>query len=177
MATPSIAELSKYISFVRERRKSMIPFYETLAVRFHDLHADVLKELDALPAEALDWKPGADTNSVSVIVVHFTGAERFLIGDVIMQDPSNRNREAEFLVKGMSKEDLVLRLNTTEAYLRLALEKLALPDLEATRLHPRHGTQVSVSWALLHALEHAATHVGHIQLTAQMWRERPGGLA
>ncbi len=153
----------------------MIPFYEALADRFHDLHADVLKNLDPLPAEALDWKPGDETNSVSAIIVHFTGAERFLIGDVIMQDPSNRNREAEFLVKGISKENLILRLNSTEAYIRATLEGLRLPDLEATRLHPRHGTQVSVSWALLHALEHAATHVGHIDLTVQLWRQSNAG--
>jgi len=114
-------------------------------------------------------------NSVSVIIVHLTGAERFLIGDVIMQDPSNRNRDAEFLVKGMSKQDLVRRLNDTEAYLKAALEKMRLPDLDATRLHPRRGTQVSVSWALLHALEHAATHVGHIELTVQMWSQRSTG--
>ena len=153
----------------------MIPFYEALAERFHELHTTVLKDLDTLPAEALDWAPGSETNSVSVIIVHFTGAERFLIGDVILQDPSNRNREAEFLVKGMSKEDLVRRLNDTEAYLMAAFEGMRLPDLDATRLHPRHGSQVSVSWALLHALEHSASHVGHIELTVQMWHEKPAG--
>ncbi len=153
----------------------MIPFYESLADRFHELHAAILNALDTLPAEALDWKPGSEMNSISVIIVHLTGAERFLISDVIMQDPSNRNREAEFLVKGMSKEDVVRRLNETEVYLMTAFEGLRLPDLEASRLHPRHGTQVSVSWALLHALEHTATHVGHIQLTVQLWQKRSEG--
>ena len=152
----------------------MIPFYVALADSFHDLHASILKDLDTLPADALDWKPGVDTNSVSALIVHLTGAERFLIGDVIMQDPSNPNREAEFLVKGMSKADLVSRLNDTEAFLMAAFEGMRLPDLEATRLHPRHGSQVSVSWALLHALEHTASHVGHIQLSVQMWQQRNG---
>lgn len=152
----------------------MILFYEALAERFHELHTTILKYLDALPDEALDWKPGPETNSVSVVIVHLTGAERFLIGDVIMQDPSNRNRDAEFLVKGMSKVDLVRRINDIEAYLIAAFERLRLADLEATRLHPRHGTQVSVSWALLHALEHTGTHVGHIELTAQLWQQRLG---
>ncbi len=149
----------------------MIPFYEALSDRFHELHVGILKDLESLPAEALDWKPAPETNSVSVIIVHLTGAERFLIGDVIMKDPSNRNREAEFLVKEMSKADLIRRLNDTEAYLSAAFEGLRMPDLEATRLHPRHGTQVSVSWALLHALEHAAAHVGHLQLTVQLWHQ------
>ena len=150
----------------------MLPFYEELANRFNELHAAILIGLNALPDEALDWKPGDEMNSVSVIIVHLTGAERFLIGDVIMQDPSNRNRDAEFLVKGVSKQDLIRRINDTEAYLRSSFEELRLTDLEATRLHPRHGTQVSVSWALLHALEHTGTHLGHIELTAQIWKQR-----
>ncbi len=153
----------------------MTPFFEALAERFHELHADILKDLETLPAEALDWKPGVDTNTVSVIIVHLTGAERFLIGDVILQDPSNRNRDAEFQAKGMSKADLVRRVNDTDAYIRKALEGLRLSDLETTRLHPRHGSQVSVSWALLHSLEHAATHLGHFQLTVQMWQQRQAG--
>ncbi len=153
----------------------MLLFYEALADRFHELHVAILNGLDALPSEALDWKPGDEMNSVTVIIVHLTGAERFLIGDVVMQDPSNRNRDAEFLVKGVRKQDLVRRLNDTEAYLRSSFEGLRLPDLEAMRLHPRNGTQVSVSWALLHALEHTGTHLGHIELTVQMWQQRFAG--
>ena len=114
-------------------------------------------------------------NSVSIIITHLTGAERFLIGDVIMNDPSSRNREAEFSVSGMSKADLVNRLTATEAYLTAALEALSLSDLETQRIHPRHGNQVTVAWALLHALEHAATHVGHIQITVQMWHQKVVG--
>jgi hypothetical protein len=48
---------------------------------------------------------------------------------------------------------------------------LTLTDLETTRLHPRHGRQVSVTWALTHALEHAALHLGNLEITAQLWQE------
>ena len=150
----------------------MMPFYETLFDRFHELHADIEQELDALPAAALDWKPGVEMNSVSVILSHIIGAERFLIGDVVMGEPSNRNREAEFHVAGVSKQDLLQRLTATEDYMKGAFENLSLADLETQRTHPRHGNQVRVAWAILHALEHAATHVGHIQLTVQMWQKQ-----
>ena len=153
----------------------MLPFYETLADRFHELHGDIQRNLETLPFEALDWKPGAEMNPVSVIIVHLTGAERFLIGDVIMSDPSNRNREAEFRIAGMTKDDLIHRLTETETYIKAAFEKLSLADLDTERTHPRHGNQVSVAWALLHALEHAATHVGHINITVQLWHQRSVG--
>ena len=150
----------------------MMPFYETLFDRFHELHTGIEQALEALPAAVLDWKPGVEMNSVSVIITHLIGAERFLIGDVVMGEPSNRNREAEFHVAGVSKQDLLQRLTATEDYIKGALEKLSLADLETQRIHPRHGNQVSVAWAILHALEHAATHVGHIQLTVQVWQKQ-----
>jgi hypothetical protein len=153
----------------------MLLFYEALADRFHELHSDIQRDLDTLPPQALDWKPGPEMNSISVIIVHLTGAERFLVGDVVMQESSNRDREAEFLIAGMSKADLIQRINDTEAYLRVAFEKLNLSDLEKERIHPRHGDQVSVSWAILHALEHTATHVGHINLTVQLWHQKSVG--
>src|SRR4030065_225892 len=102
----------------------MMPFYETLFDRFHELHTDIEQALDALPAGALDWKPGVEMNSVSVILTHIIGAERFLIGDVVMGEPSNRDREAEFHVTGLEKNDLIQRLRKTEAYLTTAVETL-----------------------------------------------------
>ena len=49
------------------------------------------------------------------------------------------------------------------------LEGLALPDLEATRVSPRDGRTFTVVWCLAHALEHTALHLGHIQVTRQLW--------
>jgi len=146
----------------------MIPFYEVLYDRFHELHQEIEQALEALPADVLDWKPGPEMNSISVIITHLTGAERFLIGDVIMGEPSNRNREAEFLVEGLAKQDLLDRLTTVDAYIKWAFEKMSLADLETSRTHPRNGKQVSVSWAILHALEHTGIHLGHIEVTVQL---------
>ncbi len=148
----------------------MTPFYAELLGRFHELHAQVETALEPLPQEAMDWIPGPDMNSASVLIVHLTGAERFLVGDLVMGDPSNRDREAEFSASGWQKDDLLLRLKETESYLAQAFEKLTLAELETTRLHPRHGRQVSVTWALTHALEHAALHLGHLQFTSQLWQ-------
>jgi uncharacterized damage-inducible protein DinB len=146
----------------------MIPFFEAMYDRFHELHQEIEQALKALPSDVLDWKPGAEMNSISVILTHLTGAERFLIGDVVMGEPSNRNREAEFEVEGLAKQDLLDRLTEVDGYIKGAFEKMSLPDLESYRTHPRNGKQVSVSWAILHALEHTATHLGHIQLTVQL---------
>ena len=150
----------------------MTPFFEDLLDRFHELHADIGKALDELPQAALDWKPGEDMNSLCVLVVHATGAERFLIGDVVMGDPSNRNREIEFQATGLDVNTLKSRLIDADAYARTAFETLNLQDLEMLRRSPRDGHKLTVAWALTHALEHTAIHLGHIQMISQLWMQK-----
>jgi hypothetical protein len=86
-----------------------------------------------------------------------------------MQETSDRDREAEFRVRGVDAGTLQSKLDASLEYARAALAKLTLDDLAQTRLVQRSGRTVSVAYALLHALEHAREHVGHIQLTGQLW--------
>lgn len=135
-------------------------------------HNDIHKALDGLPPEALDWAPGKDMNSISVLVFHLTGAERFWIGDVAAQEPSDRNRDSEFKVHDLATETLNKRLDDTLAYVKTALEKFTVQDLESPRRLPQTDREFTVGWALLHALEHATEHKGQIQLTRQLWEQR-----
>ena len=134
-------------------------------------HTDILKALDGLPPAALDWIPGPDMNSISVLVFHLTGAERYWIGDVAAQDPTERDRDAEFKVHEVGVHVLKKRLTDNMEYERAALEKLTIQDLETTRVSPRDGREFTVAWALLHALEHDTLHLGQIQLTRQLWEQ------
>ena len=134
-------------------------------------HTDILKALDGLPPAALDWTPGSDTNSISVLVFHLTGAERYWIGDVAAQDPTERDRDAEFKVHEVGVHVLKKRLTDNTEYARTALEKFTIQDLEATRVSARDGREFTVAWALIHALEHSTLHLGQIQLTRQLWEQ------
>jgi uncharacterized damage-inducible protein DinB len=135
-------------------------------------HNDIHKALDGLPPEALDWIPGKDMNSISVLVFHLTGAERFWIGDVAAQEPSDRNRESEFKVHDVSTDVLKKRLDDTLAYAQETLENFSLQDLEIPRRSSRTDREFTVGWSLLHALEHATEHKGQIQLTRQLWEQK-----
>ena len=48
----------------------------------------------------------------------------------------------------------------------------ALDDLAAEQVSTRHQQPYSVAWALLHALDHGALHLGHIEITRQLWLQR-----
>ena len=148
----------------------MIPFYEELFNRLLERHEEIETAIEGLPKEALDWKPEAAMNSICVLIVHIAGAERFLIGDIVKGESSQRNRPAEFLATGLDSATLVNRLRDSEAYFKTVLEGLSLADLESARHDPRDGSQTSVSWALLHALEHTAMHAGQIQDLRQLYQ-------
>lgn len=147
----------------------MHPFYQDFLDRLGELHREIDHALDGLPVDALDWSPGPEMNSLGVLIVHLTGAERYWIGDVACQQPSTRDRAAEFRTLGVDVATLKQRVAEQDAYIRQALETLKVADLEAGRVSPRDGRPFTVAWALLHALEHTALHVGQIQLTRQMW--------
>ncbi|HBY07419.1 MAG TPA: hypothetical protein DEH22_06405 [Chloroflexi bacterium] len=153
----------------------MHPIFEDYLHRLTDLHAEILSAIESLPPEALDWTPlretSGDLNSISVLVTHLCGAERYWIGDVACGDPSGRVRADEFEVQGLSTEVLAHKIETATAYACAALENLSLAELEVEKSRLRNGRAVSAGWALLHALEHTAIHLGHIQITRQLWNE------
>lgn len=147
-------------------------FFKDYLNLLQDCHNGILAALDGLPRAALDWIPGPDMNSISVLLFHLTGAERFWIGDIAAQEPSNRDREAEFRVKGLETDVLKKRLTDNLEYAHNVLDKMILQDLESTRLRPSDGREFTVAWSLLHALEHATLHLGQIQITRQLWEQR-----
>lgn len=154
----------------------MQTFFEDYLNILQACHTDVLKALDGLPPAALDWVSGPEMNSISVLVFHLTGAERYWIGDVAAQEPSDRDRDSEFKVHDVGMDVIRKRLDDSLAYARKTLEKLTLQDLEASRTSPRDGRKFTVAWALLHALEHTNLHLGHIQITRQLWMESKGNI-
>jgi len=149
-------------------------FFENYFECLKRLHQSIHDAIDGLPPDALDWAPGPDTNSICVLVVHLTGAERYWIGDVAVGDPSGRVRAEEFQVKGLDAEALRQRLGAATSYAKDALERLRVTHLAVVRPSPRDGRQFTVGWALAHALEHTALHLGHIQITRQWWQQSRG---
>ena len=150
----------------------MQTFYADCLNNLQELHNDVVKALEGLPAEALDWSPKTGVNSITALVVHMTGAERFLFGEIIGGQSLNRNRDAEFLTKNMTLETLMQRLADNRPYIAGVLEPLTLVDLEGKRI--LRSREVTVGWVIGHALKHTATHLGHIQVMKDMWEHLKG---
>lgn len=152
----------------------MQTFFKEYLKLLQGCHDDILKALDGLPPAALDWTPGHDMNSISVLVFHLTGAERYWIGDVAAQDPTARDRDAEFKVHDVGLDVLKKRTTDILEYADKVLDKMSLQDLETIRVSARDGREFTAAWSLLHALEHATLHLGQIQMTRQLWEQSKG---
>jgi uncharacterized damage-inducible protein DinB len=147
-------------------------FFADYLERLENLQRGIHTEVETLPVEAMDWVPGPEMNAVTVLLAHTTGSIRFWIGDIAMGDLSGRVREHEFQTRGLPAAEMLGQLDSVIDYARGALPRLSLDDLETKRTVPdREMKPVTCGWALLHALEHAYMHLGHIQMTCQLWRQ------
>ncbi|MBW2148416.1 MAG: DUF664 domain-containing protein [Deltaproteobacteria bacterium] len=138
----------------------------------NELRHQVKRLLEGLPQEALDWRPihgegDLATNSLAVMAAHLAGAESFWMKEVIGAQPIQRDRDAEFVTKGRGISELEAMLEAARERTEDVLTSLELSQLDETR-EVRNRT-VTVRWSILHVIEHTAMHVGHMQLTRQLW--------
>ena len=141
--------------------------------RIEDLRGQVRAVIEGLPAEALNWRPieGDEahvTNSLAVLAAHAAGAEHFWIGEVVAGHPPTRDRDAEFAVTAGDAGELLRLLDAAGDETRQVLAALDTAELDRTR--EARGRTTPVRWCILHVIDHSALHLGHMQLTYQLWK-------
>jgi uncharacterized damage-inducible protein DinB len=155
---------------------------ENYLQRIEDLRGQVGQLIAGLPAEALNWRPlegtgDHATNSLAVLATHVAGAEHFWVGEVVGGRPPTRDRDAEFGAQAAAATELLRLLEETGRETRAVLSALSQADLEGVR--EARGRTVPVRWCILHVVDHTALHLGHMQLTYQVWmggRSKPSPL-
>lgn len=153
----------------------MQQFFKDYLDHIEKTHNDFKNAIAGLSVEALDWVPGKEMNSLCVLVVHTMGAARYWVGDVAAQIMSDRDRATEFQAHGMDEAALVKKLDDTLIFIRDTLEKFTVQDLDAQRTSRNHpGKTFTVGYCFVHALEHDGEHLGHAQITRQLWDQKHG---
>lgn len=148
----------------------MQEFFRAYYQQLQTIHDEIATVIDELPQEALDWRPSAAMNSVAVLAAHTAGAERYWIGDVAGADHAPRVRSEEFETRGQGAEELQQRLAAVLAHSHDVLQTLTVDELPELRHSWRDEKRYSVAWALVHALEHSAMHLGHMQIIRDLWQ-------
>ena len=145
--------------------------------RLEDLHQDYYQYLEGLTKEDLDWSPGADMNSLCALAVHVTAAERYWIG-LAIDDVIKRDRPSEFRASGYGLDELKARFAANIAFYKRAFPSQShsrLGELVTAALFANRPFECSRAWALLHALDHTAEHLGHVGMTRQLLERRHSG--
>ena len=121
-------------------------------------------------ADALNRRPaGEDTNPVAVLVVHALSSTRWWLSMALGAPLPDRDRPSEFLTAVAGADELIEVFDPIAADCRALLNTDAVFDPGAIREDPREGEQVTAAWALFHAVEHLREHVGHAELTRQLF--------
>jgi uncharacterized damage-inducible protein DinB len=156
----------------------MIPELYSYLQRLADLRRQVRGLIADLPAEALNWRPieAVDehaTNSLAALTAHVAGAELYWIGEVVGGRPPTRDRDAEFATEATSAADLVRLLDKVGVETKAVFLTLTAAQLGGVR--QARGREVPVRWCILHVVDHTALHLGHMQLTYQLWMSGQSG--
>ena len=153
----------------------MVPIFASVLSRLEEMHQQYFDFMAGLSTEELDWSPGPEMNSLCVLAVHVTAAERFWIG-LGIDDVSERNRPAEFQASGYEVEALKARFAANLAFYRAAFDgqdgqRLA-EVVDVSHFMARPSQRVSRGYALLRGLDHTAEHLGHAGMTRQLLDRR-----
>jgi len=136
------------------------------------LHKDCKKQISGLTQEELDWSPGEDMNSLAILSAHIAGAERYWMGDYLMEEASGRIREDEFSTSGATADALSKQLDAALKYSREVFERLSQDQLGEIRMSPKGDRELTVAWIIASVLRHDALHLGHMEVTRQLVKMR-----
>lgn len=139
------------------------------------LARDIIAQIEGLSDEELNTPvPLPEANTLAALATHTIGAGEYWTLNLVGGKEIPRDRPAEFRAVGHGP-DLIARYERWVAALRELLADLPeaalgpLPNPPAGRRLAAIGdAPITGRDCLLHAIEHTATHLGHIQLTRQL---------
>ena len=139
--------------------------------------------LDALPVDAVWWRPDDSSNSIGNLLLHLSGNVRQWIVGGVGRQPVTRHRAEEFSAR--HERDIEELWALIDLALADADEVLAkLPASALLERRTIQGRDVTVLEAIFHVVEHFSMHLGQIIYIAKIrapgairFYEDAGGLA
>jgi hypothetical protein len=101
------------------------------------------------------------------IAAHVAGSQVYWLKEIISRQPIQRDRDAEFATQGVRAEDLMANLDAVGRVAEEVLSSFGEAQLDEGRKY--RDRQITVRWGILHIIEHVCQHLGHMQLTRQLW--------
>ncbi|MBC8086808.1 MAG: DUF1572 family protein [Phycisphaerae bacterium] len=127
-----------------------------------DLQA-VRREVEHYPDDEGPWRaiPGL-TNSGGTLVLHLAGNLQHFLGAVLGKNGYVRNRDVEFVKRGVSRAELIRELDVTVETVTKALSSLAAPQLEGMFPQELNNLRIPTDIFLMHLATHLTYHLGQL---------------
>jgi uncharacterized damage-inducible protein DinB len=126
--------------------------------------------LEVLTDEDVWWRANEGSNSIGNLLLHLEGSTRTWIMNVAGGSHSPRDRQQEFDEREqIPRAELMARLKQTLVEADEVLARVEPEVLLERRQTP--WEDVTVLWAVYHAVEHFAMHAGQIIMLAKMRAE------
>ena len=152
---------------------ALTSFREGLKTTVCEHHQDIRETVAGLDADALNWRPGPETNSLAVLVIHTLAVEQFCLLNAL-GEVMDRDRPAEFRTVAGGPDELIAEIDRIDALLPGMIDRVTAEDLEAMRTPPndRANRTRSGMWWLLHGVRHAREHIGQMFVTRQLYEQQ-----
>jgi hypothetical protein len=119
-------------------------------------------QVDSYTSEESLWKVvDGISNSGGNLCLHLIGSLNHFMGATLGNTGYVRNRDAEFAIKGIAKEELLRMLGDTQMMLKAVLSNLTEADLEKEYPFDFLGKQTT-RWYLNQFLLHLNYHLGQL---------------
>lgn len=131
--------------------------------QFSKYLGNLRKEISSFKNEADLWKLGDNINNTpGNLALHLCGNLKHNIGAVIGSTGYIRNRDLEFSIKDVSREDILKEIDSTVEMVIPILENLTPADYTKTFPESSHGEEQTNIDALVRLALHFGYHVGQI---------------
>jgi uncharacterized damage-inducible protein DinB len=142
---------------------------EDLLIIFERDLGKLHSEIEAFQREENLWKTsGSITNTAGNLCLHLIGNLKTYIGKNLGSYPYTRDREAEFSLKDIPRQELLEEVEKTKHIVLSTLENWEQHRLDEDYVENFRGNTVSNRFFLLHLTTHLSYHLGQINYLRRM---------
>jgi hypothetical protein len=128
------------------------------------------KVVEGMPEDALNWRPGDETtNSVAQLVRHVTAVQNVLLERALGGSPTHDHAHS-LRNDPATKDELLGLIAAAKAQKDDQLARVDPMDMSETVETPR-GPVLRARY-VIHTADHGQEHLGHAELTKQLWEQR-----
>lgn len=136
---------------------------ETLIEIFERDLNKLIEELKMYKEESSLWKVKEGiSNSAGNLSLHLVGNLNHFIGATLGNSGYTRNRDAEFSLKDIPREDVIASIKNTIPIVTNTIQNLSDEDMAKDFPLEINGRTISTMHMLIHLLAHLSYHLGQV---------------